>query len=463
MLWDLSSLIGGQAVSRVLGFVAFALLARRLTPEGYGAIEFAVALGAMCGILIDAGVGTIGVRRLAAHPDRLAEISAEVFSARLVLAALAAGVMIAAALFAIPDPTARTLTILYGAALLAVPLAQAWLFQGTGRIGTTAVVQNIRMGVFALGVALLVSGPARTLWAGWLEVASVLVAGAFALRQQVRWITPVRLSWNPSRLWALVRESAPVGLSHVVWAVNQYLPSLLVATLLGLAAAAPFSAAHRVFVSLVTFAWIYHFNLFPSVARLTKEDPPVLRAWVTDSFRFCSWAGILGALLVTLLAAPILTLLFGAEFATASTAFGVMVWTVPVLLLSDHPRWVLVAAGWERAVVIIQAVGVVITLGAGALLIRSFGVVGGAMSIVVANLVVAVLLFRLAWQRLGWMPIRPVLLPALLASALLALAAALDVGPFPAAGMAAVIFIATGLLAEPELLPALRRLGSVAR
>ncbi len=83
MLWNLSSLVGGQAVSRVLGFVAFALLARRLAPAGYAAIEFAVALGAMCGILIDAGVGTIGVRRLAAHPDQLAEISAEVFSARV--------------------------------------------------------------------------------------------------------------------------------------------------------------------------------------------------------------------------------------------------------------------------------------------------------------------------------------------------------------------------------------------
>lgn len=460
MLWNLSSLVGGQAVSRVLGFVAFALLARRLAPAGYAAVEFAVALGAMCGILIDAGVGTIGVRRLAAHPDQLAEISAEVFSARLVLATVAAAMMAVAALVAIPDPAARTLTLLYGAALLALPAAQAWLFQGTGRIGTTAVVQNVRMGAFALGVALFVTNAARTVWVGWFELGSVVVSGAWALGQQRRWITPVRFAWDPARLWGLVRESAPVGLSHVVWAVNQYLPSLLVATILGLSAAAPFSAAHRVFVSLVTFAWIYHFNLFPILARLTKESPVALREMVTDSFRFCSWAGILGAVLVTLLATPILTLLFGPEFASAGPAFAVMVWTVPLLLLSDHPRWVLVAAGWERAVVLIQAVGVVITLAAGALLIRRFGVVGGAGSIVVANLVVAALLFRLAWRQLGWMPIRPVLLPAALAAVLVAGSAMLDLQPYASAAIATLVFTIAGVATEPELLPALRRLGS---
>jgi O-antigen/teichoic acid export membrane protein len=353
----------------------------------------------MCGILTMRAWG----RRRPRAPGQLAEISAEVFSARLVLAAIAAAIMGVAALVAIPDPAARTLTLLYGAALLGLPAAQAWLFQATGRIGTTAIVQNVRMGAFALGVAIFVTSADRTVWVGWFELGSVVVAGAWALRQQRRWITPIRFAWDPARLWGLVRESAPVGLSHVVWAVNQYLPSLLVATLLGLAAAAPFSAAHRVFVSLVTFAWIYHFNLFPILARLTKESPVALREMVTDSVRFCSWAGILGAVLVTLLATPILTLLFGAEFASAGLAFAVMVWTVPILLLSDHPRWVLVAAGWERTVVLIQAVGVVITLAAGALLIRRFGVVGGAASIVLANLVRRP---ALPIARQPWMPIR---------------------------------------------------------
>ncbi len=138
----------------------------------------------------------------------------------------------------------------------------------------------------------------------------------------------------------------------------------------------------------------------------------------------------------------------------------VMVWTVPILLLSDHPRWVLVAAGWERTVVLIQAVGVVITLAAGALLIRRFGVVGGAASIVLANLVVAALLFRLAWRQLGWMPIRPVVLPAALAGVLVAGSAMLELQPITSAALALLVFIIAGVATEPELLPALRRLGS---
>ena len=44
---DLSVLVGGQIAAKLIGFLAFAYLARRLDPEAYGSVEFIVGLAGL--------------------------------------------------------------------------------------------------------------------------------------------------------------------------------------------------------------------------------------------------------------------------------------------------------------------------------------------------------------------------------------------------------------------------------
>jgi O-antigen/teichoic acid export membrane protein len=60
LFWDLSSLAFGQFLSMLLGFVAFAYLARTLSPESYGLVEYAVGLAGLAAFVIDGGLGPLG-------------------------------------------------------------------------------------------------------------------------------------------------------------------------------------------------------------------------------------------------------------------------------------------------------------------------------------------------------------------------------------------------------------------
>ena len=65
MLWDLASLGAGQVLSVVLGFAGFAYLARTLSPEAYGVIEYAVGLAG----LVYRRAGNARVRRTTTRTD----------------------------------------------------------------------------------------------------------------------------------------------------------------------------------------------------------------------------------------------------------------------------------------------------------------------------------------------------------------------------------------------------------
>ena len=458
MLRDLTSLVGGQLAGRLLGFVAFAYLARVLAPEGYGAVEFAAGLAMVAGIFVDAGVGTIGVRRLSRGSQGVERIAGEVLATRLTMAVASAVALALAAWFIVPDPTASRLVALYAVSLLGIPWAQAWLFQGTEQVGYTALVHVVRMATFAAGVVVLVGEAADAVRVGGVEIAAVAVAALVAAALQSRRVAPVRLHFEPRAMLALVRESLPVGLSNVIWAVNQYFPPLLVASLAGLHAAAFFAAAHRLCVSLSTFAWVYHFNLFPTITRRAAEGRAGLETLVRDSLRVSAWAAIGLATALSVAAQGVLVLVFGAGFAVAAAPFALLIWTFPIQVLSDHPRWTLVANGHDRAVTLAQSAGTVLTLGLGALLIPRSGPLGGAVAVLVAAVVVWALLQATAVRRLGWMPWWPFVLPAAVAASLLLAARLLELPSLVEGALAAVAFVLLAALVDRQLLEAFGRL-----
>jgi O-antigen/teichoic acid export membrane protein len=458
MLRDLASLVLGQLASRLLGFVAFAYLARALAPASYGAVEFATGLATVAGIFIDAGVGTIGVRRLAQGGQSIERIAGEVLATRLSVAMVAAAVLALAAWLVVPDPTAARLVALYGLSLLGIPWLQGWLFQGTLQVGYSALVQLVRAATFAAGVLLLVRGAHGAVTVGLLEIAAVAAAAGVSVALQARRVGPVRLYFDPRSMVALVRESLPVGLSNVIWAFNQYFPPLLVASLAGLSAAAFFGAGHRLCISLSTFAWVYHFNLFPSITRGVERGRPHLEPLVRDSLRLTAWGSVALAAALSVAAEPLLVGMFGAPFAAGAAPFALLVWTLPIQLLSDHPRWTLVASGHDRAVTAVQSAGTAVTLVLGLLLIPRHGPLGGAIAVVVAAVVVWALLQGTARRRLGWMPLRPVAVPLALAATAVVGARLLALPPLAEGVGVGLLLAGAALACDRQLIPASLRL-----
>ena len=456
---DFLVLSSGQFLSKIVGFVAFAYLARTLGPESYGVVEYAVGLAVFFGLIVDWGMGPIGVRELAAKPERAAPLAALISGARLMIAGVAVPVLGLAALWSGQSETAVKLIWLYALSLLAIPWKQDWLLQGREMMNAAAFAQIIRMFVFAAGVVILVHSELDILYVGVAEIAAVAITTAYYLGIQRMRICPVRLKFTPKEVVQLIRGGFSVGLSNVVWTFIQYAPMFLVANLVGGVSLAWFAASHRIVVSLLIVSWIYHWNLYPAMARRAEDSPEELRALIGASFRVVAWVGILIALILTLIGQSLLVLGFGPSFSDAAPAFVVLIWALPVTLLSGHARWALIATGLQRYVLYAHLAGAAVVLMVGLAITSRFGAVGAAAAMTAASLAIWAAAHTFAVLKVGPLPgLKAVLPPACLAAVAGGLAHALDTSALLGALVATMAYVPSALLIDRNLLPDLSRL-----
>ncbi len=461
LLRDYAALAGGEVFAKGAAIVAFAYLARVLGPSAYGSVELAVALGLIFGLVVDFGLWPIGSREVTRDPERARALASHVPAARVLLAVGAcAGMALVAALLNKP-PETRNLVLVYALALFAAPWTLNWLFLGLDLKRWVAAAQPLRMAVFAGAVVLLVSGPADLLRVGGAELAGVFAMAAyFVLAARHRAVAP-GLHFELHAIGRLLRDALPVGVSQLLWALNQYLPTVLVATLVSDAAAGFYGGAHRIIVmGLGTFVYLHFFNLYPSIVRAAQAGEAPLAELMRHSFRATAWVGCFAALGLTLLAEPISLLVYGARFGPAALPFAILAWVLPVTLQSGHARFGLIGTGHPAQEMLAQGAGLVVTVGAGLVLVARFGAAGAAVALVASALVVWIVAHAYARSSVGPLPFAgPLLRPAAAAvgAGALALVLPLD-SPWLRGAFAGLVYAALGALLEPRLLADVRAL-----
>ncbi len=101
-----------EVLARGAGFVATALLARRLGVEAFGILGLATATVAYLGLGLSAGFGAISAREVARNPLDAGRIAADSIVVRVLLAACAAAGVAAFALGFVESPVRRVVLLL---------------------------------------------------------------------------------------------------------------------------------------------------------------------------------------------------------------------------------------------------------------------------------------------------------------------------------------------------------------
>jgi len=363
---DYAILASGQILARLLGLLAFGWLARALDPEGYGAVEYMIALAALGGGFIDGGSNLIGVRRAGQGGGKLSRVGGQMVLARLVLCAVGVPVVAAVALGTIGPAVPKSLVWFFASSLLLAPWRHEWMFQAVDRNADIARAQIVRAAAFAALIWLWVKSPTDVAAAGLAEIVSVAALTAYCLYVQLR-IAP--LAW-PGALRGFapfMRESAAAGITNALWATSQYAPLVMIGALIGGVQTAWFAASARIVGALLVVPYIYHFGLYRAVvAALPRKQ--ALAELSARSCRVSAWAGIFMALTLTLLAEPLTVGIMGPKLGPSAPILQIAAWVLPASLGAGHALAALAADGaqtrllWTR----LAGLGVIVAVGVAA-------------------------------------------------------------------------------------------------
>jgi len=400
-LADLSALTFATGFGMALAFAAQVLLTRALPPEGYGALNAAIAAITLVSPLAGFGVGKYWLRVFGAHgwaglawvrPSlTLAAIgtaaSAAIVAAWSQLAALDSDIA-SVALVLLPTlvlfPASETLYAKLQVEANYSGLAFRQLLPNVVRFCVAGLAVSIGLRTTEVAIALSVSLTVL----GLIFLIDVAKAGKGDLRlvghgpkRDVSQITAPELT-------AVGRAAWPFTLSAMFYLVYYQSDVMLLGWLGGPEAAGIYNVAFAVMAAVFMVPSIFHQKyLLPKLHRWVEHDRPKLLA----VYRFGNGASLaLGAavaILVFLLSPPLVRLIFGEEYSAAGRVLQVLAFVIPGRYLATSVGAVLATEDNMRRKVWLMGLSALVNLALNLLLIPSYGMIGAATATVVSETV----------------------------------------------------------------------------
>ncbi len=387
-------LASGEVAARILGFVATIVLARTLGAEGFGVIGFALTVRLYLVVLVEGGLDSVGVRRVALDPTFLQHTAPALIIARVVLALALIGVTSLGGILLLPAPDGTILALI---SLTLIPLALnlRWACLGLGRARSAAGARILADGLFLLLVLLLVRRGADLTRVPLLQLAAEgagaasLGIGLAGVIGPIRW----RGWWN--RALPVLRSARPLALHALLGLVMFNADVLFLRGFHGTAAVGVYVAVYAPVSFFLNIGVTYYHSLLPTLARSHGEGR-VDRSAFQLGVRQVLALGIPVAVGGVLVTGSLLQTLYGPEYLRGGPALGLLLLSLPISLLRNVGQAGLVASDRHPLVLAASVRGVAVNLVLNVLLIPRWGLLGAAGATLGTELVRTALVLRSA-------------------------------------------------------------------
>lgn len=385
VLGNALSLGTAEILLRVVAFVAVAYLSRVLTPEGFGVLAFATAVTGYLAIAVRAGFGRVAIPEVARDPEGAYALAAGATVIRVGIAVLALGALAAGLALVDMDAVSELVILLSGVTLVSQALDTSWVYKGLER-GTRFGLVTIGGQLLYVGlVVLLVSRPEHVVR---VPVAQAVgeTAAALALLIPLLWRAGRRIHFGAAL--AVFRKALAPTFTTLLRTLIFTFDILLLGAMLTPWHVGIYGAAYRLIFLLVSISAALQVSYLPAIARAERSGPHEASQ---TAARLLELSLAVAAPLVVggaVIAEPLLTTLFGAEYGAGANAFRVLLLSVACIFVYGAVSNLLVTYGRLRTEMWIMTGGVCLNVVLNLLLIPRLGILGAAISTAAAELMI---------------------------------------------------------------------------
>jgi len=404
--------------NQLIKIVFVALMARIVGPVGTGRYFTAVIIYGWFDTIANFGLEMYLMREVARDRTQARQVFINTTILRLLLFAAVIPVLIGfmAGRQALGKPLAAetvwAVALLY-AGLLPGTVANSLtgLFRGCEKHEYPAAIETVTtiVGV-TLGVLVLVGGMGIVGVAGTVVLTNLTTMTILALlARRLIWSTLPRgkahVSWPLQR--EMLTESWPLMASLLLQVFFPGVNGVLLQFWHGDRVAGWYDAGRKWVDNLNFIPSIFTFAVFPVMSRQAAQDRTGLRRSYRLSVKLLTMVTLPAAVLVTLLAVPLVGLLSGGRFLPhGAVALQILIWSIIFGWINSLTNYVLIALDRQRYVLLASGARVLFTIAANLLFVGRFSYVASAWIIVAGELLLVLLFYADLRRRLGavgWM------------------------------------------------------------
>ncbi len=424
------------------------LAARQLGDERYGRFAFGLAFVGLFEVAADFGLRELVIREVGRDRSQAKWFVAHAMTWKVVYASLMT-LLVGGITWFLPvsDEQKTVIWILLAAAIF----RSFRFFFRSVLIAHEAFGTETRTLAVERTLLVLVCGGVLLAGYGLVPFALSFAAASFANTVLFLFVTQrstgtLGFAREQQALRTLFQSSVPFWLTAAAMGLYFKLDSIMLSFMRGDAEVGWYNAAYRIIEGTVVIPSTLYYALFPRLSALFSEDPAALRSVTERGLKAVIGAGFLLAGMGTLLATPLMIVIYGADYAPSIISFRILSSSLPFFF------------GWTFMIAVLNAIhratlpflglliGSLLNVGLNFWLIPRYGYVGASIATALAE----IFLFAFLWRALGAAGYRSslaacLLKPALAASVALAAVFSLPVVPSLRALLFGLLF--AGMLA----------------
>lgn len=365
-------------------------VARYLGPELFGTYNYALAFVALFSACANLGLDSIVIRDIVREAECSDETLGSAFALKLAGAALT--LLLSIGFIHVMRPRdGLTLTLVFivaiGTFFQAFDTIDFW-FQSQVRSRSTVVARNAAFLIVSLVKIFLIwtSAPLVAFaWAGLAETSLGAYGLVLAYRRAGHRLGAWRYCLAKAR--ELLRESWPLFLSALFVTLYIRIDQVMVGQMLGDREVGIYSAAVRLVEVWYFIPMAITSSVFPAIISAKKKGETEYYATLEKLYLLMIWLSLAVAIPITLLAGPIVQMIFGPEYRGGAMVLSISCWSGLFIffgLVSNH--WYLLE-NLNHYTLYRHALGAVINIALNLVLIPRYGINGAAYATLVTQFI----------------------------------------------------------------------------
>ena len=377
-----------QIITYVLGFFITISIAKYLSVDGYGILSTALALTGIYVVFSDLGLSTLTVREVVRDKSLTRKYVGNTTIMKLFLSLFTFLLTVLTVYILGYNDITIIVTYILTAAFIFNAFSSIFysIFQSYQKMEYQSVATILNSVVMLIGTLLVI----------YLGLDVIAFALVYLVANAINFIyILVTYAWKfylPNiemdlEFWKpTIKEALPLSITSLFAVLVFRIDSVMLSVMSGMEEVGFYSAAYRLMEALIFFPQVYTTAIFPVFSKLYVSSINPLKGAYIKSFKYLTILSLPIAVGITLLAEPVILLLFKPEYIPSILALQIVVWVLPFIFVNYIQGSLLTAMNRQVTYLKITAASLVLNVGMNLVLIPLYSYLGAAFVTVITEI-----------------------------------------------------------------------------